>query len=282
MRWFNIFAARLRALRHRERVIHDIDAEFDAHVEMETRANIERGMAAPDARRAALRSFGNFGSVRDVAYEVKGGGMLETLIQDVKYALRGLARQKTFTAVAVITLALGIGANTAIFSVVNELLLRPLPYADAERLVMLWEVTPEGRHQNTLSRANFRAWREQGSSFESMAAFSDQRLNLTGSGEAEEVSVQFATPELFHVLGVDPIIGRAFTADDARENTPNVAVLGYNFWQRRFGGDRQIVGKAITLNGDVVHGDRRRAGGLSMAHQAAFGNGPAGGNLDGS
>ena len=250
MKWFNISVARLRALVHRERVIDDIDQEFDAHIELATRANVERGMAAAEARRAALRSFGNFGSARDAAYQVKGGGMIETLVQDIRYALRGLARQKTFTIVAVVTLALGIGANTAIFSVVNELLLRPLPYADAERLVMLWEVTPEGRHQNTISRANFRAWREQGAGFESMAAFSDQRLNLTGAGEAEEVSVQFATPELFHVLGIEPIVGRTFNAEDARENTPNIAVLGYNFWQRRFGGDRQIVGKPITLNGN--------------------------------
>src|SRR5688572_16394586 len=125
--------------------------------------------------------------------------MLETLLQDIRYAARGLVKHKTFTLVAVITLALGIGANTAIFSVVNELLLRPLPYTDAERIVMVWEVTPEGRRQNTTSRANFRARREQNTTFESMAAFTDQRFNLTGVGDAEEVSVQFATPELFRV-----------------------------------------------------------------------------------
>src|SRR5918993_2538006 len=101
----------------------------------------------------------------------------------IRARLGVLAKNKGFTAVAVLTLALGIGANTAIFSVVNDLLLRPLPYSDAERVVMLWEVTPSGRHMNTTSRANFRAWREQGASFESMAAFSDQRLNLTGVGE---------------------------------------------------------------------------------------------------
>jgi putative ABC transport system permease protein len=249
MKWFNIFAARLRALRHRETVIQEIDDEFSVHIEMETKANLERGMSATDARQAALRSFGNFGSVRDAAYEVRGGGMIETVLQDIRYAARGLVKQKTFTIVAVITLALGIGANTAIFSVVNELLLRPLPYADADRLVMLWEVTPSGRHANTTSRGNFRAWREQSTSFDGMAAFSDQRQNLTGAGEAEEVSVQFATPELFNVLGVQPILGRGLTPEDDRSGAPNVAVLGYNFWQRRFGGDPQLVGKAVTLNG---------------------------------
>jgi putative ABC transport system permease protein len=249
MRFINILYARLRALFGREAVIHDIDEEMRLHVEMETEANMERGMSPVDARRAAVRTFGNFGSIKEAAYGIRGGGMIETLLQDVKYGARVLAKHKGFTLVAVLTLALGIGANTAIFSVVNELLLQPLPFPDAQRLVMLWEVTPEGRHENTTSRANFRAWREQNTSFESMAAFSDQRLNLTGAGEPEEISVQLATPELFRVLGVDPIIGRGMTAEDARPGAPEVAVLSYGLWQRRFGGDPGVVGRPVMLNG---------------------------------
>jgi putative ABC transport system permease protein len=249
MRWFNIFLARLRALLGREAVIRDIDEEMRLHVELETEANIERGMPPDEARRAALKSFGNLGSIKDSAYEVRGGGMIETLLQDIRYGARVLARRKGFTAVAVLTLALGIGANTAIFSVVNQLLLRPLPFPDAERLVMLWEVTPEGRHQNTTSRANFLGWREQSTAFEGMAAFSDQRINLAGGGEPEEVSVQIATPELFRVLGVEPIIGRGMTEEDARPGAPDVAVLGYGLWQRRYGGDPRVIGQPISLNG---------------------------------
>src|SRR5882672_10038929 len=249
MSWFNIFSARLRAMLGREAVIHDIDEEMRLHIEMETEANIERGMSPAEARQAALRSFGNLCSVRDRAYEVRGGGMAETLLQDIRYATRVLAKHKGFTLVAVLTLALGIGANTAIFSVVNELLLRPLPFPDAQRIVMVWEVTPKGRHQNTTSRANFRSWRDQSESFEGMAAFSDQRLNLTGAGDPEEVSVQLATPELFQVLGVEPILGRAIMQDDARSDAPGVTVLSYGFWQRRFGGDPRVVGKPIMLNG---------------------------------
>ena len=249
MKWFNIFSARLRALRGREAVIRDIDEEMRLHVEMETEANIERGMPSAEARRTALRNFGNFDSVRDSAYGVRGGGMLETLFQDVRYGVRMLVKHRGFTAVAVLTLALGIGANTAIFSVVNDLLLRPLPYRDAERLVMLWEINQEGTRQNTTSRTNFRGWREQSTAFEGMAAFSDQRLSLSGGGEPEEVSVQLASPELFRVLGVEPILGRGFTEEDARPGTPDVAVLSHGIWQRRYGGDPTVVGKPITLNG---------------------------------
>ena len=252
MRWLNLFSARLRALLGREAVIRDIDEEMRLHVELETEANVQRGMPFEEARRAALRSFGNFDSVRDSAYGVRGGGMMETFLQDIRYGARVLAKHKAFTAVAVVTLALGIGANTAIFSVVNELLLRPLPYKDAERLVMLWEVSPNGRHQNNTSRTNFLAWREQSKSYEGMAAFSDQRINLTGTGDPEEVSVQLASPSLFRVLGVEPLMGRTLTEEDAQPGTPDVAVLGYGIWQRKFGGDPRIVGKPITLNGGPV------------------------------
>jgi len=250
MSWFKVLAARLRALFRRDDVIGDIDEEFGVHVEMETNANIERGMSPSEARRAALGSFGNLSSLKDEAYEVRGGGMIETLFQDIRYAARGLIKQPTFTIVAVLTLALGIGANTAIFTVVNQLLLEPLPYRDAERIVMVWERTPRGTGGNVTSRANFTGWREQNTSFESMAAFADQRLSLTGDGEPEEVTVQLANPELFRVLGVSPIIGRTLTAEDAQPGAANVAVLSHVLWQRRYGGTEQVIGKSITLNGE--------------------------------
>ena len=249
MKWFNLLRDRLRAFRRREDVINDIDREMRSHVELLTEENIKRGMSPAEAREQAIRSFGNRNRALDEAYDVKGGGVFETLWQDVRYGARMLAKHKAFTSVAVITLALGIGANTAIFSVVNELLLRPLPYRDAERIVMLWEVTPEGRRQNTTSRANFRAWRSQNSSFEHMAAFTDQRFNLTDTGEPEELSVQMATPEIFKILGVDPLLGRALAPDDDGPGASPVAVLSYPLWQRRFGGQSNIIGQQITLNG---------------------------------
>ncbi len=202
MSLLKVFSARLHGLLRREAVIQDMAEEMRLHLEMATEANVERGMPPAEARRAALRSFGNLDSIRERAYAVRGGGMAETLLQDIRYGARVLARNLAFTVIAVLTLGLGIGANTAIFSVVDELLLRPLPYADAERLVMVWEVTPKGDHQNSTSRANFRTWREQSTTFEGMAAFSDQRASLTGSGEPEELAIQIASPELFRILGV--------------------------------------------------------------------------------
>jgi len=248
MKWLNVLRDRIRALWRREAVIDDIDREMRAHLELQVEANIRAGMPPAEARERAMRSFGNVNRAVDAAYDVKGGGLFETLTQDIRYGARMLAKHKAFTSISVITLALGIGANTAIFSVVNELLLRPLPFRDADRVVMLWEVTPEGRHQNTTSRANFRAWCAQSTSYQHIAAFTDQRENLTGIGEPEELSVQFATPEFFKVLGVDPLLGRTFLPEDAEAGKPSLAVLSYGLWQRRFGGQPGVVGQAITLN----------------------------------
>jgi len=249
MKLYNLLRDRLRALLGRETVIHDIDREMRLHIDLQTDANIAAGMSPEDARQEALRSFGNVNKIRDTAYDVRGGGLLETLAQDIRYGARVLVKHKAFTAIAVLTLGLGIGANTAIFSVVNELLLRPLPYRDAATIVTVWEVSPRGRHQNTTSPSNFRSWLEQNTSFQNLAAFFDMRTNLTGDFEPEELSVQIVTPPFFQTLGVDPILGRTFDPGDDEADKPSVTVLSYGLWQRRFGGQSDIVGKEIKLNG---------------------------------
>jgi putative ABC transport system permease protein len=233
----------------RDQFDRELAEEMRFHLEMKAEEYLAAGMAPEEARLAARRQFGNETQLRETSRETWGFVMLENFLQDIRFGARVLVKHKGFTAVAVLTLALGIGANTAIFSVVNELLLRPLPYREADRLVMLWEISPEGRRQNMTSRANFRAWREQSTSFEGMAAFSDQRLNLSGIGDPEEVAVQLSTPELFRVLGVEPILGRGMTEEDAQPGSPDVAVLSHGIWQRRFGGDPQVIGKQIMLNG---------------------------------
>ena len=249
MKWYNLLRDRLRALTGRETVIDDIDREMRLHVDLQTDANIAAGMSPEEARREALRAFGNVNKIRDTAYDVKGGGLFETLLQDLRYGARVLIKHKAFTIVAVLTLGLGIGANTAIFSVVNELLLRPLPYRDASTIVTVWEVTPSGRHQNSISPSNFRSWLAQNTSFQSLAAFTDMRINLTGDFEPEELSVKLVTPPFFQTLGVDPILGRTFVSGDDEPEKRQVTILSYGLWQRRFGGQPDIVGKQIKLNG---------------------------------
>ena len=172
---------------------------------------------------------------------------MQSLVQDIRYCLRSLLKQPGFTAIAVLTLALGIGANTAIFSVVNAVLLRSLPYRDADRLVILWEKN-QRTEQNTISPANFFDWQDQNKVFEGLAAFTDTRSNLTSDGEPEEIPSQTCTDNLFTVLGVNAMRGRTFTPEDGQPGRNNVVVISAGLWQRRFGSDLNIVGRKIVLN----------------------------------
>jgi putative ABC transport system permease protein len=168
---------------------------------------------------------------------------------DVRFGARMLLKSPMMTFIALLALTLGIGANTAIFSVVNGVLLRSFPYADAERLVLVWEKKQGGRtDQNVINLGNFSDWREQNQVFTDMAMFFDRSFNLTSDGEPEELSGQYASTNLFSVLGTNPILGRTFVNDDGREGQPRVVVISYGLWQRRFGGDSNIVGRQITLN----------------------------------
>jgi len=176
---------------------------------------------------------------------------METLWQDLRQGARSLFKQPTFTIVAVVALSLGIGANTAIFSVVHAVLLQSLPYRDADRLVSVWEHNRQrGNARNVINMGNFFDWKEQNRVFEDMAAFFDQTANLTSGGEPEEIPSQIATTSLFNILGVSPILGRTFTPDDGKPGQPGVVVISFGLWQRRFGGDPQIIGRKLILNGN--------------------------------
>jgi putative ABC transport system permease protein len=243
----NILIARLRGLLRRDSVLEDIEEEMRSHIEMDSEANVERGMRPEQARLAAMRSFGNLGRIRDLAYEVRGGGLLEALLQDLRYGARMLLTKPGFTLIAVITLALGIGANTAIFSVVNTVLIRAFPYRDADSLVILWEKN-RWNQQNTISPANFFDWQERNNVFEGMAAFADIRTNITSDGEPEEIPAQIATDNLFSVLGVNEVLGRTFAPEDSRPGQNNVVIISSGLWQRRFGGDPGVVGRKVILD----------------------------------
>lgn len=174
---------------------------------------------------------------------------MQTLLQDLRFGVRMLLKNPIVTLVAIIALTLGIGANSAIFSVVNAVLLRSLPYAEEQQLVMVWE-KKQGRKtdQNVINLGNFFDWKDQNKVFADMAAFFDLTANLTGDGEPEEVPGQIVTTNLFPLLGVNAIKGRTFTPDEGKPGQPNVVMISYGLWQRRFGGDSNVIGRQVTLN----------------------------------
>ncbi|HEY9517350.1 MAG TPA: ABC transporter permease [Gemmatimonadaceae bacterium] len=173
---------------------------------------------------------------------------METLMQDIRYGLRSLRRSPAFTLIAVLTLALGIGANSAIFSVVNGVLLRPLAYANPDRLVMVWG-HHEGIGREAASLPDFLDWREQSTVFESLSAVANTRFDITGDGEPERIEAALTTANFFRVLGVTPALGRAFNAEEETSGRDRVVVLSHGFWERRFGARADVVGRTITLSG---------------------------------
>ncbi len=174
---------------------------------------------------------------------------METLLKDLRYGLRSLLKQPGFTVIAVITLALGIGANTAMFSVINAVLLRPLPYQDPSRLVTIWEESPErGLYQLPISYANYRDWIDQNRVFEQISAYTFTNLNLTGAGEPARLSTVRTSASLFSLIGATPQLGRTFLTEEDKEGGNRVVILGHGLWQSRFGSDASIVGKSLTLN----------------------------------
>src|SRR5690349_23518301 len=172
---------------------------------------------------------------------------MDTLLQDIRYALRTLRRSRGFAAVAVITLALGIGANTAMFSIVNAVLLRPVPYNNPERLLKLYTSMPQF-HEASVSYPNFLDWQRRSRSFERMAAYRGETFNLTGRSTPERLRGQMASADIFPVLGVTPVLGRTFTRDEDRQGAAPVVVLTSNFWKTHFGSDPHVLGQSLTLS----------------------------------
>lgn len=245
MRFVGVLMDRVRALLGRDRVIDDIDEELRAHIEMETEANRERGMTPDEAQREAMKSFGNVGSIKDLAYEVRGGGFMETVWQDLRYSARMLLKQRGFTFIAVLTLSLGIGANTSIFSIVNAVLLRPFPYHEPERLVIVGEGGPLG----TVSYPNFADWRDNRNVFESASAVrANENFNFAGLGEPERLQGRLVSAGFLTLLGVKPLLGRDFASEDDRPGANPTVLLSYGLWSRKFGSDQNTIGQSITLN----------------------------------
>jgi predicted permease len=244
------FWLRIRALVLRRRVDHELQEELDFHVEMQIRKNQARGANSEDARREALMKFGNAGKFAEECRDERRVNLIDNLLQDARYATRTMRRSPGFTCIAVLTLALGIGANAAIFSLVDAVLLRPLPFQDPDRLVMVWEDQSQyGFPNGTPAPANFADWKAQNLVFEKMAALDARDFNISGEGEPERVSGVRVTAEFFPLLGVQPLAGRFLLPEDDRPEATPTVVLSYGLWLQRFGGDPQLIGRTISLNG---------------------------------
>jgi putative ABC transport system permease protein len=239
---------RLGGIFHRERGEREFAAELEEHLRLHIEDNLRAGMTAEESRRQALVKLGGVEQTKELYRERRGVPWLETLWRDVRYGGRMLRKSPGFTLVAVLTLALGIGANTAIFSVVDGVLLRPLPYPNHERLVEVQERHPGsiGRH---FTYATFLDLERQAGSLENVSAWRPWEFNLTGGGTPEKVPGAMVSADFFPALGTHPLLGRIFRPE---EDTPGgdsrVAILGYGLWQRRFGGDRGVIGKRVTIN----------------------------------
>ena len=242
----------------------DLDAEIELHLALRAAELEAEGLSPEEARAEALRRFGDLPAVRREMLQETTRRMRATrrrewasdMIRDIRYAARSLVRSPAFTALALVTLALGIGATTAIYSVVDAVLLEPLPVPEPERVAMVWEAHEgeEGSEHNLVSPANYRDWRERSETFSSLAAIFDLPVTLLADGEAREVVMQLADPALFRVLGVKPRLGRVFSPEEGRAppGGATVVVLSHGFWMRHFGGDRDVLGREIDLVGGRV------------------------------
>jgi putative ABC transport system permease protein len=250
VRLLGLIKDRLRALLGREAVIGDIDDEMRTHVELETETNIAKGMTPVEARRAAIRSFGNMGAARDLAYQVRGGGIVESIGQDIGYGWRMLRKNPGSTLAIVFILAVGIGANTAIFSVLNAVLLRRLPIAAPERVAVVELNIPRlNLFRTQISPLQYLDFSRQSDVFESTADMSEHSLNLTGTGLPQRLLAGRVTASFFPMLGVAPVAGRMFTEDEDHYGAGNVCVLSYRQWKQLFNNQAGAIGSSIQLDG---------------------------------
>jgi len=227
----------------------DLDRELSFHIDMLIQQHVQAGMTPDEARRIALNTFGGIERVKDDVRETWLSRVLETLAQDIRYGLRNLRRNPGFALVVIATTALGIGANTAIFSVVNGVLLRPLPYANSDRIVVLRQQQPLARVDDTgFSVHEIEDYREQARSLDGVVEFHNMWFILLGRPEPERVATGVVSWNYFDVFGVQPVFGRTFQAADEKPGAPAVLMLSNKYWQRSFGGDPSVVGRIFQMN----------------------------------
>ena len=227
----------------------ELDKEIEAHIALETEAFREEGLSSQEARRAAQRMFGNAALAKEDTRAVWTHLWLERLRADIRFAARLLRRHPAFTAVTLTVLALGIGATTAMFSIVNSVLLRPLPFREPDRLVMLENKWVPRFPRFEASPLDFLSWKEECQSYSDIAAFRFLFFNLSEGDLPERIAGLRVTANLTELLGVSPILGRSFRADEDAPGRNQVVLLGHGLWQRRFGADPGVIGRVVRMNG---------------------------------
>src|SRR5580700_9822912 len=246
------FIARIRSafqnLFRRTRKDQELDAEVRGYVDLLTDEKMRAGVKPEEARRAARLELGGVEQVKENVREVRAGAWLDSLLQDLRYGARMLRKNPGFTAIAVLTLALGIGANTAIFSVVQGVLLSPLPYSQPDRLAMIMESNPRYAHV-WVSYPNFQDWQRHSQSFLQMAAFMQQGYDLSNPGTPEHVDGSAVTAGFFSTLGVRPTLGREFSAQEDQYGGARALIISDRLWKNRFAQNPQVLGKPATLDG---------------------------------
>ena len=248
MSWWHYIVFLLRNL-NRRRADRELDEEIRIHMEMETELNLNDGLSPDEAHFAAMRTFGGEMLAKERSRAMWGFRTLENLLQDLRYSLRAIRKNPSFSLVVVLTLALGIGANTIIFSVVDAILLRPLPYASPDRLTEIWRESGDGRSANPYWELEaFKEWRNQKQIFEAVEGYAIQSYTLTGDFDPETPAAAAVSTGLFSFLGIQPQIGRPFLTADAEAGNNRVVILGDELWRQRFGASKDILGKSITLN----------------------------------
>jgi putative ABC transport system permease protein len=226
-----------------------LERELQAHLDMETEERRDTGLTADEARYAARRALGNRTSIQEDVRASWGWTSVDRLAMDLRYAFRQLRKNPAFATIAVVTIALGIGANTAVFSVINAVLLREPPYSEPSRLIRVWQNLPKmGETRLGTSPPDYLDYRDRNRVFSSIAAFSRAAFDLTDAGEAERVEAAQVSSSLFDTLGVPPLLGRTFTVEEEQPGDTPVAVLRYGYWQRRYAGSQQVLGSTLRLN----------------------------------
>jgi putative ABC transport system permease protein len=249
--YFRTVVARLRGLFRDRNADQELDDDIETHLRLLAERYVRQGMSEAEAAWTARRQFGNVTLLKEEHREMRGIRLVQTFVQDSRYGLRMLRRSPGFTFVAALTLALGIGANTAIFSVIEAVLLRPLPYQNSERLCVLWKSVPARSIEwDWTSYPTIRDWREQSKSFEDMAVIlrpEGSEITLQSDAGPEKIQGSKVSGNFFEMLGVKPLLGRTFSDDEAQRGD-DVVVLSHSFWQRRFGGDGTVPGRTLKLD----------------------------------